>query len=64
MNTADKHYKCINSQTGYAISYTSLSTKLSPEKVEEELNKLRAQVATKNGINQDTVYWEEIKDEV
>lgn len=63
MNTAAKHYKCINSKTGYAISYTSLSKDLPAEKVKEELDKLRAQVAIKNGLYQGTVYWEEIKDE-
>jgi len=63
MNTAAKHYKCINSKTGYAISYASLSADMSPEKVKEELDRKRAQVAIKNGIYQETVYWEEIKDE-
>ncbi|RYU90494.1 hypothetical protein EWM62_07495 [Mucilaginibacter terrigena] len=63
MSTADKHYKFINSRTGYVIFYSSLSTKLSPKEIKAELDKIKAQVAIKNGIYQETVYWEEIKDE-
>ena len=63
MNTADKHYKCINSKTGYVIFYSSLSTKLSPDEVKAELEKIKAQVAIKNGIYEGTLYWEEVKDE-
>jgi len=63
METADKHYKFINSKTGYAIFYHSLSSKLSTGKVKEELEKVKAQVAIKNDIYLDTVYWEEIKEE-
>nr|WP_067059617.1 glycerol-3-phosphate dehydrogenase/oxidase [Mucilaginibacter sp. L294] len=63
MNTADKHFKFINSKTGYVIFYSSLSTTLSPNEVKAELDKIKAQVAIKNGIYQETVYWEEIKDE-
>jgi hypothetical protein len=63
MNTADKHYKFINSKTGYVIFYSSLSTGLSPEQEKAELEKIKTQVAVKNGIYQGTIYWEEIKDE-
>ena len=63
MNTADKHYKFINSKTGYVIFYSSLSTKLSSDEVKAELEKIKAQVAIKNGIYEGTLYWEEIKDE-
>lgn len=62
MNTADKHYKCINSRTGYAIQYHSLNKSLSPEEVKAELDKVKAQVAIKNDIYQETLYWEEMKD--
>ena len=63
MNTADKHFKFINSKTGYVIFYSSLSTTLSPDEQKAELDKIKAQVAIKNRIYQETVYWEEIKDE-
>ncbi|MEB0263116.1 MULTISPECIES: hypothetical protein [unclassified Mucilaginibacter] len=63
MNTADKHYKFINSKTGYVIFYSSLSIKLGPDEVKAELEKIKAQVAIKNGIYAGTLYWEEIKDE-
>jgi hypothetical protein len=63
MDTADKHYKFINSKTGYVIFYHSLSAGLSANEVKAELEKIKAQVAIKNGIYQDTVYWEEIKDD-
>ncbi|WP_374949406.1 hypothetical protein [Mucilaginibacter sp.] len=63
MNTADKHYKFINSKTGYVIFYHSLSGQLSAEEIKAELDRIRTQVAIQNGIYQQTVYWEEIKDE-
>ncbi|MBB5397780.1 hypothetical protein [Mucilaginibacter sp. AK015] len=63
MNTAAKHYKFINSRTGNVIFYSSLSVDLSPEEIKAELDKIRAQVAIKNGIYRETIYWEEIKDE-
>ncbi|MDB5128146.1 MAG: hypothetical protein JWQ85_2378 [Mucilaginibacter sp.] len=63
MNAAGKHYKFINSKTGYVIFYSSLKKDLSPDEVKAELDKIKAQVATKNCIYQGTVYWEEIKDE-
>jgi hypothetical protein len=63
MNTADKHYKCINSRTGYAIHYHSLDSSLGHDEIKTELDKVKAQVAIKNDIYQETLYWEEIKDE-
>ncbi|QHS55695.1 hypothetical protein GWR56_09145 [Mucilaginibacter sp. 14171R-50] len=63
MNTAGKHYKFINSRTGNVIFYSSLSADLSPEEIKAELDKIRTQVAIKNGIYRETIYWEEIKDE-
>ncbi|GGH13842.1 hypothetical protein [Mucilaginibacter phyllosphaerae] len=62
MNTADKHYKFINSKTGYVIYYTSLSASHTPEELKAELDKIKCQVAIKNGIYQGTVYWEELKE--
>jgi hypothetical protein len=63
MKKANKHYKFINSATGYAIYYYSISGDLEPEKIKEELEKVQARVAIQNGIYLDTVYWEEIKEE-
>jgi hypothetical protein len=63
MKKSNKHYKFINSKTGNAIFYYSINDALEPEKIKEELEKIRAQVAIHNGIFLDTVYWEEIKDE-
>lgn len=61
MNTADKHFKFINSKTGYVIFYTSLNAGLPTEKLKEELERVKFQVASKNGLYHGTVYWEEIK---
>jgi hypothetical protein len=63
MKKAAKHYKFINSKTGYAIYYYSINDDPEPKKVKEELNKIKAQVAIQNGIYVDTVYYEEIKEE-
>jgi hypothetical protein len=60
----DKHYKFINSKTGYAIFYHTLKSDLKEEEVKVELEKIRTQVAVTNAISLDTVYWEEIKEEV
>jgi hypothetical protein len=56
MNTADKHFKFINSKTGYVIFYSSVSTSLNPDEQKAELEKIKAQVAIKNLIYQETVY--------
>jgi len=64
MKKAEKHYKFINSATGYAIYYHSISNDLDAKKVKEELEKIKAKVAIQNGIYLGTVYWEEIKDNV
>jgi len=62
MKKPNKHYKFINSKTGYVIYYHSLSEDLEAKRIKEELEKIRAQVAIHNGIYLDTVYWEEIKE--
>ena len=61
MDTAEKHYKFINSKTDYVIYYYSLSSKLPAEEIKSELDKIKAQVASKNNIFAGTVYWEEIR---
>lgn len=63
MNTAAKHYKCINSKTGYVIFYHSLDAGMSPEDKKAELDKIRAKVAVQNGVYQETLYWEEVKND-
>jgi hypothetical protein len=63
MDASDKHYKFINSGTGYVIFYASLSIALTESELKAELDKIKAQVAIKNGLYQGHVYWEEIKDQ-
>jgi hypothetical protein len=62
MKKSAKHYKFINSKTGNAIYYCTISDDLAPEKIKEELEKVRAKVAIQNGIFVETLFWEEIKD--
>lgn len=62
MKNQDKHYKFINSKTGYAIYYHTLDSSIPPEKEKEELDKIKAKVAIQNDIYLGTVYWEEIKE--
>ena len=63
MNTAAKHFKFINSKTGYVIYYHSVNVDLNPDDLKAELEKIKDQVAINNGIYRETLYWEEIKDE-
>ena len=63
MKKAAKHYKFINSATGYVIYYHSINDDMDAAKVKEELEKIKAQVAIKNSIYLETVYWEEIKED-
>lgn len=60
MKSAEKHYKFINSKTGYAIFYHTLNSKIGNEEEKVELEKVRIQVAINNVIPLNTVYWEEI----
>jgi hypothetical protein len=62
MKSAEKHYKFINSKTGYAIFYHTLNGKIGIEEEKVELEKVRMQVAINNVIPLNTVYWEEIKE--
>jgi hypothetical protein len=62
MGNADKHYKFINSETGYVIYYYTIKTGISPEDTKKELENVKAQVAVKNNIFVGTVFWEEIKE--
>jgi hypothetical protein len=63
MKAADKHYKFINSKTGNAISYCSFSADLAEEKLKAELEKAKNDVAIKNSLFAETIYWEEVKEE-
>lgn len=59
----DKHYKFINSVTGYCIFHYSVSSELTPEQLKAELEKVKSQVASNNRLLLDTVYWEQVKDD-
>jgi len=63
MSTVDKHYKFINSKTGYVIYYHSVKPGMDAEELKAALEKIKDQVAISNDIYRETVYWEEIKDE-
>lgn len=63
MKAQDKHFKLINSATGYVIYYHTLSSELEKERVKEELEKVKAQVAVKYNIFIETIFWQEIKDD-
>jgi hypothetical protein len=58
-----KHYKFINSQTGYAIYYHTIVEAASTDQIKAILEKIRVQVAVQNNIFLETIYWEEIKEE-
>jgi hypothetical protein len=62
MKTPNKHYKFINSKTGYVIYHYTIKEALSEEDTKAELEKVRAEVATKNSIFSNTIYWEEDKE--
>jgi hypothetical protein len=62
MKAADKHYKFINSKTGYVIYHFTLKNYLNEIDAKAQLEKVKADVATKNRIFLDTIYWEEEKD--
>ena len=61
MKTTGKHYKFINSKTGYAIFYYTLCADTAADDAKAELEKIKMQVATTNTIPANTVYWQEIE---
>jgi hypothetical protein len=63
MKAAEKHYKFINSKTGNAISYFSIGAELAEERIKEELEKAKNDVAIRNSLFTETIYWEEVKGE-
>ncbi|MBC7399257.1 MAG: hypothetical protein H7289_04870 [Mucilaginibacter sp.] len=62
MKAADKHYKFINSKTGYVIFHFTLKGDINEADTKVELEKVKADVASKNRIFLDTIYWEEDKE--
>lgn len=62
MKPADKHYKFINSKTGYVIYYHSISSERSAGEIKAELQEVKNKVAIQNGIYCETIYWEEIRE--
>ncbi|WP_214069964.1 hypothetical protein [Mucilaginibacter sp. dw_454] len=62
MKAEKKHYKFINSKTGYVIHHFTLTEDLNEADVKAALEKVKADVATKNSIFLDTIYWEEDKE--
>lgn len=63
MKADNKHFKFINSQTGNTLFYHSCAVERNAEELKAELDKIKAQVASTNGLFLDIVYWEEIKDD-
>lgn len=63
MKADNRHYKFVNSQTGNTIYYHSLNSKLKRNEVKAELDKVKAQVAIKNTLYLDVIYYEEIKND-
>ncbi|MDR6944923.1 hypothetical protein [Mucilaginibacter pocheonensis] len=64
MKPADKHYKFINSRTGNVIYYHSISGNRSVEEIKAELQEVKNRVAIQNNIYCETVYWEEMKEDI
>jgi hypothetical protein len=62
MKAAEKHYKFINSKTGYVIFHFTLQAGLNEADAKTELEKVKAEVASKNSVFLDTIYWEEERD--
>ena len=62
MKAGKKHYKFINSKTGYVIYHYTLSESLNEADAKAELEKIKAEVASKNSLFLNTIYWEEDKE--
>ena len=60
----DKHFKFINSRTGYVIYYHSISGDRSEEEVRAELREVKYRVAIQYGLYCETIYWEEMREDV
>jgi hypothetical protein len=62
MKAADKHYKFVNSETGYVIFYHSISCNRNEDEIKAELENVKAQVAIKNNLFVGTIFWQELKE--
>jgi hypothetical protein len=62
MKAAEKHFKFINSKTGYVIFHYTIKEDLAEADLKAELEKIKAEVASKNRVFINTIYWEEEKD--
>ncbi|TSD63434.1 hypothetical protein FFF34_017745 [Inquilinus sp. KBS0705] len=63
MSTVARHFKFINSKTGYVLHYYSVNMPITEDELKAELEKIKDQVATNNKVYCGTIYWEEIKDD-
>lgn len=61
MEATDQHYKFINSKTGNVIYHYTVKGEHSEDAVKTELEKIKAEVAIKNKMFFDTIYWEKEK---
>ncbi len=63
MKAAEKHYKFINSKTGNVIYHHTLKAGITEAEIKTEMEKIKAEVASKNAVFLDTIYWEEEKED-
>ncbi|WP_345951681.1 MULTISPECIES: hypothetical protein [unclassified Mucilaginibacter] len=63
METSAKHFRFVNTKTDNVIYYYSVDYASSSENLKETLNAIKAQVATSNGLDINTLYWEEVREE-
>ncbi len=57
-----RQFKFINSKTGNTIFYYTYTGTTDKNAVKADLEKMKGEVATKNGVFLDTIYWEETKE--
>jgi hypothetical protein len=62
MEAAVKHFRFINSKTGYVIFHYTIKEDLAEAELKVELEKIKAEVASQNKVFLSTIYWEEEKD--
>jgi hypothetical protein len=62
MKAGKKHYKFINSKTGYVIHHYTLIDIQDEVDAKAELERVKADVASKNSLFVDTIYWVEDTD--
>lgn len=63
MKAAERHFKFINSKTGYVIFHHTVKADLNETDLKTELERVKADVATSKGVFLDTIYWEEEKED-